>query len=106
MKNIKKTFITLSTIFALFTLSSCYTPSPLYGTWNDNLGNKITFISDGTFVVKGRVRPAGCQDESIRHTRWGRPDNRYFITSEWCTGWQGTFRHLILETLNDLDILR
>lgn len=63
-------------------------------------------ISDGTFVVKGRVRPAGCQDESIRHTRWGRPDNRYFITSEWCTGWQGTFRHLILETLNDLDILR
>lgn len=52
MKNIKKTFITLSTIFALFTLSSCYTPSPLYGTWNDNLGNKITFISDGTFVAK------------------------------------------------------
>jgi hypothetical protein len=63
-------------------------------------------ISDGTLVVKGRVRPAGCQDESIRHTRWGRPDNRYFITSEWCTGWQGTFRHLILETLNDWSILR
>ena len=63
-------------------------------------------ISDGTLVVKGRVRPAGCQDESIRHTRWGRPDNRYFITSEWCTGWQGTFRHLILETLDDWDILR
>ena len=63
-------------------------------------------ISDGTLVVKGRVRPAGCQDESIRHTRWGRPDNRYFITSEWCTGWQGTFRHLILETLDDWNILR
>jgi hypothetical protein len=52
MKNIKKTFITLSAIFTLFAFSSCYTPSPLYGTWNDNLGNKITFISDGTFVAK------------------------------------------------------
>ena len=52
MKNIKNTFITLATIFTIFTLASCYTPSPLYGTWNDNLGNKITFISDGTFVAK------------------------------------------------------
>lgn len=44
------------TLFAcasiLFTLSSCYTPSPLYGTWADNDGNKITFISDGTFSAK------------------------------------------------------
>ena len=63
-------------------------------------------ISDGTLVVKGRVRPAGCQDESIRHTRWGRPDHRYFVTSEWCTGWQGTFRHMALNMLADWDILR
>ena len=34
-------------IFCLF--SSCYTPSPLYGTWTDNDGNKIQFIDDGTF---------------------------------------------------------
>jgi hypothetical protein len=31
--------------------SSCYTPSPLYGTWADNTGDKITFISDGTFTA-------------------------------------------------------
>ena len=68
--------------------------------------NGTQLISDGTMVVKGRVRPAGCQDESIRHTRWGRPDHRYFVVSEWCTGWQGTFRHLILETLDDWNILR
>ena len=38
------TFIGLSTIF-----TSCYEPSPLYGTWVDNQGNKITFINDGTY---------------------------------------------------------
>ena len=42
-------------ITAVFTLllslifTSCYEPSPLYGTWADNDGNKITFINDGTF---------------------------------------------------------
>lgn|SRR5574344_909947 len=29
--------------------TSCYTPSPLYGTWADNSGSKITFMDDGTF---------------------------------------------------------
>lgn len=68
--------------------------------------NGIQMISDGTMVVRGRVRPAGTQDESIRHTRWGRPDHRYFITSEWCSAWQGTFRHYDLEVLKDWDVLR
>ena len=68
--------------------------------------NGIQLLSDGTLVVKGRVRPAGSQDESIRHTRWGRPDNRYFVTSEWCTAWQGTFRHIALEMMDDWSILR
>lgn len=52
MKSNKKLIISLLTLITIFTLSSCYTPSPLYGTWNDNLGNKITFISDGTFMAK------------------------------------------------------
>ena len=52
MKNNKRAIITLLTIFTILILSSCYTPSPLYGTWNDNIGNKITFISDGTFTAK------------------------------------------------------
>ncbi|WP_147635247.1 hypothetical protein [Treponema pectinovorum] len=29
---------------------SCYVPSPLYGTWADNDGNKISFMEDRTFV--------------------------------------------------------
>ena len=31
---------------------SCYEPSPLYGTWSDNDGNKISFISGGSFIAK------------------------------------------------------
>lgn len=34
----------------LFT--SCYTPSPLYGTWTDNAGNKMSFMDDLSFVAK------------------------------------------------------
>ncbi|WP_147613434.1 hypothetical protein [Treponema pectinovorum] len=30
---------------------SCYVPSPLYGTWADNNGNKISFTDDRTFVA-------------------------------------------------------
>ena len=68
--------------------------------------NGTQLISDGTLVINNKVRPAGSQDESIRHTRWGRPDNRYFITSEWLTSWQGTYRQVALQLINDWDQLR
>lgn len=68
--------------------------------------NGLQLLSDGTLVISGRVRPAGAQDESLRHTRWVRTDGKIFVPSEWCTVWQGTFRHLVLEELEDLDILR
>lgn len=48
----KKSIITLFAILITIIFSSCYTPSPLYGSWNDNVGNKITFMADGTFVSK------------------------------------------------------
>ena len=63
-------------------------------------------ISDGTLTVKGRVRPAGSQDESVRHTRWGRPDRKYFTTSEWLTHWQTSFREVALDRLPSWDDLR
>ncbi len=46
----KKKYI-LCTIITLFILllESCYTPSPLYGVWADDSGNKITFMTDGSF---------------------------------------------------------
>ena len=40
--------------------------------------NSTQLISDGTLCINGHVRPAGGQDESIRHTYWGRPDLRHF----------------------------
>jgi hypothetical protein len=33
----------------LAALSSCREPSPLYGTWADNMGNTLTFVNDGSF---------------------------------------------------------
>lgn len=50
-KNIKKTleWLIFAELFLLF--AGCYVPSPLYGTWADNNGNKISFVSDGTFVA-------------------------------------------------------
>ncbi len=68
--------------------------------------NGTQAISDGTLVVKGRVRPVGGQDESYRHTRWGRIDNRYFVPCEWLTAWQGTFRYVTLGMVKDWDVLR
>lgn len=68
--------------------------------------NGTQLLSDGTLVINGRVRPAGSQDESFRHTRWGRPDHRYFTTSEWCTSWQGCFRHIALRAMESWDALR
>ena len=68
--------------------------------------NGTQLISDGTFVVRGRVRPAGSQDESVRHTRWARPDRRCFVLSHWLSNWQGTFREVALDRMKDWTILR
>jgi hypothetical protein len=68
--------------------------------------NGIQLISDGTLTIEGRVRPAGGQDESCRHTRWGRTDMRYFVPAEWFTSWQGVFRQVALEMLDNWDVLR
>jgi len=46
----KNTLKTLSILFlAAVVFVSCYTPSPLYGTWTDNDGNKIQFRDNGEF---------------------------------------------------------
>ena len=68
--------------------------------------NGMQLISDGTLVINGRVRPAGTQDESVRHTRWARPDHRCFVPSEWLTNWQGSFREDALDRIGDPKALR
>lgn len=32
-------------VFLVVVFASCYEPSPLYGTWSDNNGSTITFVS-------------------------------------------------------------
>ena len=49
-------------------------------------------ISDGTFVVNGRMRPAGGQDEAVFHTRWGRAFVPPFMPSQWLPAWPCAFR--------------
>jgi len=63
--------------------------------------NGTQFISDGTLCVRGKVRPAGSQDESFRHTRWGRTDGRIFVPCEWMPAWMGAFRLETLRHTND-----
>ena len=51
IKNLKS-FAMLGTLLAVFCSAlfvSCYQPSPLYGAWSDNAGNKISFADDGSF---------------------------------------------------------
>ncbi len=50
MKNLKSTFLALALISILAAFfASCYQPSPLYGAWSDNSGNKISFADDGSY---------------------------------------------------------
>lgn len=68
--------------------------------------NGTQLISDGTLCIRGKVRPAGSQDESVRHTRWGRPDRRIFVPSEWFVAWMGAFRMETLRHTNDWSFYR
>lgn len=52
MKNLK--VIALALLFGTFVAAlfgACYQPSPLYGAWSDNAGNKISFSDDGSFTA-------------------------------------------------------
>ena len=68
--------------------------------------NSTQRISDGTMVIDGRVRPAGSQDESCRHTRWGRTDMRFFVTSGNVHPWSGAFMEVALELVKEQEALR
>ncbi|MCR5219018.1 hypothetical protein [Treponema sp.] len=45
----KKVFFMTAGILLALVFTACYEPSPLYGTWADNNGSKLSFMSDGTF---------------------------------------------------------
>lgn len=54
--------------------------------------NATQCISDGTWFVNGRLRPAGTQDEAIFHTRWGRKVSGPFVPVQWFPNWPCAFR--------------
>jgi hypothetical protein len=45
-------FTLLGAVLVCFLLTACTEPSPLYGTWSDNLGNTFSFFEDDTFNAK------------------------------------------------------
>ncbi len=49
-KNFIRFFISIIAICISALYVSCYAPSPLYGTWQDSYGNKITFMPDSTYT--------------------------------------------------------
>ena len=70
MKNIIKTLSIIFITSILFV--GCYTPSPLYGTWTDNDGNKIQFRDDGNFSASIK----DSSDNSINYEgNWATIDN-------------------------------
>ena len=52
------------------------------------------------------VIPPSCGGESVRHTRWVRPDMRFFVPSEWLVNWWGSFRPVALDRLPSWEDLR
>ncbi|MCQ2611093.1 MAG: hypothetical protein MJ169_05035 [Treponema sp.] len=53
MKNRKIAgLLALVSILVVSLFTACYSPSPLYGTWSDNIGNSIVFNTDGTYTAK------------------------------------------------------
>lgn len=63
-------------------------------------------ISDGTLCIRGKVRPAGSQDEAVFQTRWGRPTLPPFNPSEWLVMWPCAFRMETLRETEDWSIFK
>ena len=62
-KNILTVALSLFTLIMLLSVTGCYAPSPLYGTWADNMGNKISFTSDGSF--NATISSSGVKQQSM-----------------------------------------
>ena len=54
-------------------------------------------VSDGDLVLRGKLRPAGSQDEGFFHTRW----LEYGEVCDWLVSWPTAFRLCTLRRLRD-----
>lgn len=62
------------------------------------------YISDGTYFLNKRLRPAGSQDEAVFHTRWGRRVVPPFSPSQWLPAWPCAFRLENLRWMEDWSV--
>lgn len=60
-------FVPLCALFAWSVFFSCYSSSPLYGTWSDNLGNKVYFFEDNTYSATIAVEQIADNDTFHRY---------------------------------------
>lgn len=106
----KKLLITIL-ISAIFTgvFTACYTPNPIYGTWDDNKGNTITFQATGNFTAE-IINTAGVKTEY--QGEWSCMENVLVIKKDtgaaFKTEWdvRGSMLHLQwFDNYNDLQEL-
>ena len=65
--------------------------------------NSTQFISDGSLIIDGHIRPVGSQDEGVCQTRWHTSRGEFYHVSRWLVGWNNAFR---LEMLRNAEIKR
>lgn len=68
--------------------------------------NATQFISDGSMVIDGMVRPAGSQDEGVCQTWWHTSRGEPMHTSRWLVCWNGAFRLAALADKETLTMLQ
>lgn len=86
----KKSRFVFGAIFALLIViftSGCYAPSPFYGTWADNSGDTITFMSDMSYNAKiyinNTVTSQTGSYEVLMNVLILRGENGNVMESEW-----------------------
>lgn len=68
--------------------------------------NATQFVSDGSMVIDGMVRPAGSQDEGVCQTWWHTSRGEPMHTSRWLVCWNGAFRLAALADRETLTMLK
>lgn len=87
MKTKKRFLIIAALMAALLSLSSCYAPSPLYGTWMDNNGTSLMLMNTMDYSLRyNNSQGIKCDEQGT----WAVQDNvinfstsQGVVVSEW-----------------------
>lgn len=86
-------FVLLAGIFV-----SCDAPSPLFGTWSDNIGNQMVLINDGTFSATVNGVDYDGSFTTITNAITFKSSNGMTIVSEWDL--RGSMLYLTWRSIN------